>query len=298
MEEFLGWADDFIGYISCVQGLSAETVRAYQQHIDAFCRWCSPDVLPLREPPSFFRGYLVHLFQRGYAERTIAAHLSSLRSLFSWLVLQGVVAKNPLSALVSPKIPKDLPRVLTVEQVRRLMEVPDLDEPNGLRDRCMLELMYALGARVSELSRLRMGDLLRARGVVRLFGKGSKEREVPMYPLAWNALERYLSDARPILLRGSAAAGDAVLISSRGRAMSADSIRQRFSLLVRRAGLPSSVTPHTMRHTMATHVLQGGADLRSVQELLGHASVSTTQLYAHLSPDAMRSAVLASSPRA
>ena len=181
-----------------------------------------------------------------------------------------------------------------------MFDAPDLSCPAGLRDAAMLELFIATGARISELSRLELGDVCVAERQVRLLGKGSKERIVPLYARAIEVYERYLENGRPNLLRAPALGGDAcraVFVSDRGRAMNSDALRYSFDVLKRKAGISSDITPHAMRHTFATELLGGGADLRSVQELLGHASLSTTQIYTHLTPDRLKSAVARAHPR-
>ncbi len=525
--ELLAQIDDFIVFISCVEGLSPETVRAYGQHLEAYADWCVSRAVDGLDPSSrdlrsylaefrrdgrasttvaahlsalrsFFRwleysghvdgldpssrdlrSYLAEFRRDGRASTTVAAHLSALRSFFRWLEYSGhragavplatvapkqrrelphvltasttvaahlsalrsffrwleysghragavplatvapkqrrelphVLTAEELAALfwleysghragavplatVAPKQRRELPHVLTAEELAALFDAPDLSCPAGLRDAAMLELFIATGARISELSRLELGDVcvaerqvrllgkgskerivpLYARAIevyerylengrpnlrlelgdvcvaerqVRLLGKGSKERIVPLYARAIEVYERYLENGRPNLLRAPALGGDAcravfvsdrgramnsdalryrfdvlkrkagissditphatpalggdacraVFVSDRGRAMNSDALRYRFDVLKRKAGISSDITPHAMRHTFATELLGGGADLRSVQELLGHASLSTTQIYTHLTPDRLKSAVARAHPR-
>lgn len=291
--------DDFVAYIAQVEGMSPETVRAYAQHLEAYARWCERSgVDGLNPSPRSLRGYLAEFRAAGYASRTMAAHLSALRSLFRWLSLEGIVQTDVVSALATPKLDRPLPHTLTSQQLACLMEAPEEGSAEGLRDAAMLELFIASGARISELARLSVDDFDTREGFVRLFGKGSKERIVPLYRRAIDAVSRYVKEGRPVLLasRGDGAA-PALFISARGRAMDAAALRYRFNVLKRRAGIPADITPHAMRHTFATELLGGGADLRSVQELLGHASLSTTQLYTHLTPDRLKAAVSQAHPR-
>lgn len=296
--------DDFVAYVAGVSGLSPNTVRAYGQHLEAYVRWTDrvqvdalhPDVRELRR-------YLGELRQARYAPRTIAAHLSAIRTFFRWLVLEGVSDEDPASALITPKTPHDLPHTLAARQIDDLLVAPDATTPEGLRDACMLELFYATGARISELSGLDIASLDFPGRTVRLFGKGSKERIVPVYRRALNAVEAYLDEGRPALLEMSGrhereAERRPLFISKRGNRMDAAALRYRFRKLALVAGIPADITPHAMRHTFATDMLAGGADLRVVQELLGHASLSTTQLYTHLTPDRLKSAVQQAHPRA
>ncbi len=299
--ELLAQIDDFIVFISCVEGLSPETVRAYGQHLEAYADWCESHAVDGLDPSSRdLRSYLAEFRRDGRASTTVAAHLSALRSFFRWLEYSGHRAGAVPLATVAPKQRRELPHVLTAEELAALFDAPDLSCPVGLRDAAMLELFIATGARISELSRIELGDVCVAERQVRLLGKGSKERIVPLYARAIEVYERYLENGRPILLRPPALGGDAcraVFVSDRGRAMNSDALRYRFDVLKRKAGISSDITPHAMRHTFATELLGGGADLRSVQELLGHASLSTTQIYTHLTPDRLKSAVARAHPR-
>lgn len=294
--------DEFIAYIARVEGFSPETVRAYSSHLEAFGRWCAraaEDALAL--DVRGFRRYLADMRRAGYAPSTCAAHLSSIRSFFRWCLFEGVVETEAASSIQMPKIPKNLPKTIVASDMDRLLNTPDNTTAEGLRDAAMLELFYATGARISELSGLDIEDFDMGTRTVRLFGKGSKERIVPVYRRALEALHRYIEQGRPVLLeaagRRDAGGRRPLFISKRGNRMDAAALRYRFRALCRRAGLPSDVTPHVMRHTFATDLLAGGADLRSVQELLGHASLSTTTLYTHLTPDRLKTAVKSAHPR-
>lgn len=291
--------DDFAAHIARVEGYSPETVRAYMGHLEAYARWCEREgVDGLHPSVRELRGYLAQMRQAQYAPRTVAAHLSAVRALFRWLLLTGAVDNDPASALLAPKLDRPLPHTVTDDQLRRLMASPDSDSPDGLRDAAMLELFIASGARIAEVAGLSVADVHLHEREVRLFGKGSKERIVPLYQRAVESVSRYVEEGRPVLAaRKRGAAGEALFVSARGRAMDAAALRYRFDVLKRRAGIPSDITPHVMRHTFATDLLAGGADLRSVQELLGHASLSTTQLYTHLTPERLKAAVHAAHPR-
>ena len=293
--------DDFIVYISRVQGLSPETVRAYRSHLDAYAQWCEQEAIDgLCVSVTELRGYLAERQATGDAPRTLAAHLSAIRSFYRWLNIEEVIDSDPAAALRSPKLPSTLPVVLSSSQVDSLFGAVKDSTPQGIRDRMMLELFIASGARISELARLCLQDFDRAQRVLRLLGKGSKERIVPLYDRAFDSVDTYIRQARPLLLKKSASISldtARLFISDRGRPMDAAALRRRFDSLARAAGLPSGITPHTMRHTFATELLEGGADLRSVQELLGHSSLSTTQIYTHLTPDRLRDAIRQSHPR-
>lgn len=302
IERALSLVDDYIAYVGCVLSLSGHTVRAYEQHLEVFVDWCADHgVDPLAVSVRQLRSYIGDMRSSGLVQRSVAAHLSSIRSFFRWMMMEGVVESNPAEALSFPKAPSTLPVTVSSQQLRLLFDAVDGDTPSGLRDACMLELFYATGARISELASLRLDSFDRATHCVRLFGKGSKERIVPVYHRAERAVDRYVADGRGALLGSSrnlsVGVQTALFISDRGRAMDAAALRYRFKALSRKAGLPSDVTPHSMRHTFATDLLDGGADLRSVQELLGHASLSTTQIYTHLSVDRMKGALKQAHPR-
>ncbi len=295
--------DRFIAYIEQVEGLSPQTVRAYRSHLQSFESWCrAAGINGLEVSAPELRRYLAAMHERNYAPRTLAAHLSAIKAFFRWLNIQDAAAADPAAALATPKLPDTLPSVLTGSQVEALFATPDTSKATGVRDAMMLELFIATGARISELAQLKVHDIDVQQSTARLFGKGSKERIVPLYRRALEAIETYLETARPELLalgseNGGACQTDRLFISDRGKPMDAAALRRRFDRLARMAGLPSGITPHTMRHTFATELLDGGADLRSVQELLGHSSLSTTQIYTHLTPDRLKTALHQAHPR-
>lgn len=292
----------FVAYIERVEGDSPQTVRAYRSHLEAYLRWLDSHGLDgLSITPRELRRYLADLHAARYSPSTISAHLSSIRSLYRWLSSEGAIESDPADAISSPKRPKSLPHVLTSEQMDALMAAPDATSPDGVRDRAMLELLYASGARIAELAALTVSSVDAGSMTVRLFGKGSKERIVPLYRTAVDAVEAYRTQARPVLIarrHGGAPDAGELFISGGGAPMGTDALRYRFDALARKAGLPAGISPHAMRHTFATDLVAGGADLRSVQELLGHASLSTTQIYTHLTPERLRSAVEQAHPRA
>lgn len=296
--------DRFASYLDAVEGCSPLTCRAYREHLGAYGRWCSrAGSDPLDPAPRDLRRWLADLSKAGYAPRTIAAHVSALRSFMRWASLEGISPDGAASSLRAPKLGRALPRALTDEQVARLLDVPDRSTPAGLRDAAALELLYATGARVSEAAGLRLGDIDPLSGTARLFGKGSKARIVPVYRRALDAVSDYVRAGRPFLVARAAyglpeGEGDRLLVTDRGAPMDAAALRRRFERLARAAGLPAGTTPHAMRHAFATELLDGGADLRAVQEMLGHASLSTTQVYTHLTPDRLKAAVRQALPRA
>lgn len=286
-------------HLASVRRLSANTVRAYRADLLAYAAWARREgVDPLGVTHAELRRYLAELAQAGYSTRTRSRRLSALRGLYRWMSREGLCGDEAVTALASPRLARTLPHTMSDADVNVLLATCDTTKPAGVRDRAFLELLYASGARISEVSALDVDDVDLAQGQVRLFGKGSKERVVPLYEAALAWLRRYLEDARPSLVRPGGDGGEALLLSTRGNRMSADALRSDFERHVAAAGLDSSLTPHAMRHTFATELLDGGADLRSVQELLGHESLSTTQIYTHLSVDRLRAAARAAHPRA
>jgi integrase/recombinase XerC len=275
---------DFLNYLTYERNSSLNTVRAYRDDLESFVTFLSDDYLTMardqldlrRIDQVTIRAYLAHLARRKLERISIARHLSTLRSFFKYLVREGTVEANPARAVATPKIEKRLPSVMQPSDVALLLEQPDLSTPLGLRDRAFLELLYGSGLRISELVGVNVDDVeLRAR-LVKVRGKGSKERIVPFGSKAEEAIRAWMDVRKP---------NDeehAVFINFRGDRITTRSVRRLFDGYVRAAALRAGISPHTMRHSFATHLLNAGADLRGIQELLGHASLSTTQRYTHL----------------
>ncbi len=280
---------------------SPHTVAAYEGDARQLASWCvgvgidHPDEVVLAS----LRRWLAHLGGRGDARTTIARRASVVRTWFALLHDRGVVAKDPANLLASPKAPKPLPRVLRPEQVVALLDAPDPDAPVGVRDRALLEVLYSSGARVTEVCGLDLPALDLREGRVRLLGKGNKERLVPLGEHAIARLQTWLTSARPTLLANvkDQDARGAVFLGERGGRLSTRAARTAVERHARAAGI-GHVTPHTLRHSYATHLLEGGADLRAVQELLGHAALVTTQRYTHVSRGRLREVHARAHPRA
>lgn len=290
--------DEWCTRLAHVRRLSDNTVRGYRQDLESFSAWARREgVGPLALSHRELRRYLRELNDAGYAASTVARHLSALRGLYRWMLREGLCSSASVSVVCGPRLPKTLPRTMSDAEAEALIGSCGGGEPADLRDRALIELLYATGARISEAAGLGLGDLDFSRRQVTLFGKGSRERIEPLYDRAVAALRAYLERGRPELVRAERPT-DAVFVSTRGNPMSADALRTRFELRVRAAGLDGDLTPHAMRHTFATELLSGGADLRSVQELLGHASLSTTQIYTHLSVERLKQAARSAHPRA
>lgn len=304
-ERMRALVDGYCASLSVERGASAHTVRAYATDLDAFLRWCERTGRnPLTVDYRALRSYLGELDAAQYARSTVNRHLSALRGFYRWLSDEGVVETDPAGALHGPKKGRHLPHVLKPEDMVRLLSVhaavdftgqPREQTVTDIRDQALLEFLYACGARISEASGLLTSDIDFKAKQVKVLGKGSKERIIPLHDLCLDSLARYLTEARPKLLAGSDI--PYCFVSNTGKKMSADSMRKMFKATVRAAGLDDSLSPHDMRHTFATDLLDGGADLRSVQEMLGHASLSTTQIYTHLSSNRLKEAHMQAHPR-
>ena len=289
--------DRFLGHLAVERGASPNTVRAYAADLARYLEWAGrAEIDPITLSHRQLRLYLAELDTAGYARRTVARRLSAVRSLFAYLLTEGLASSDPSSVLAAPKVPKRLPKIVPTDALLALLEWPDPDTRTGMRDRAVLELLYATGARVSELSELRLGDLDLAQGQITVMGKGSKQRIVPIHRRATDVLHAYLAAGRPALAKPDS--DDHVFLSSRGRPLSADAVRRMFKQGLVAVGTSRSLSPHTMRHTFATHLVEAGADLRTVQELLGHVALSTTQIYTHLSMKRLKDVHKDAHPRA
>lgn len=277
--------DTFLDVLWMERGLSDNTLQAYRSDLYAYNAWLAKQGLTICAAGS--ADLLAYLAQQGSVSvRTSARRLSSLRRLYQYLAREGKVASDPSVIIESPRLGRALPKSLTETEVELLLDAPDAETTIGLRDRAMLEVLYATGLRVTELVGLRLDQINLRQGVVRVVGKGNKERLVPLGEEALHWLERYLRDARPGLFRGQPDA--TVFPSSRGQLMR----RQTFWHVVKRyalkAGISKTMSPHVLRHAFATHLLNHGADLRVVQMLLGHSDISTTQIYTHVARERLK----------
>jgi integrase/recombinase XerC len=283
---------------------SDHTLRAYRVAIDQFLSWleAQPGADWTHPTRLQLRSWLAELSHRGLARSSVASRLAALRSFYRFGHRQGWVPGDPWSAVRTPRQPRRLPRVLDPDEVERMLDtVEGSTTARALeqRDRAIIETAYAAGLRVSELAGVRLVDLDLRRGEVRVLGKGRKERLTLLGGPACDALGTWLADGRPTLRAASdAPESDALFLNARGGPLSVRGMRGRIDRLAQRAGLPPGTSPHTLRHSFATHLLDGGADLRVVQELLGHSSLATTQVYTHVSPGRLRASYRAAHPRA
>lgn len=294
MEEYL---DRFITYLVVERNASPYTVRNYRREVGEFLRFLKGEgISSLQEVDrQVLTRYLLWLKAKGYVKASVRRRISELRSFFRYLVGQRILESNPIEAISAPKVPQRLPRYLKPEEIGAIMQAPHTSQPLGQRDRAILEILYATGMRISELVGLDMGTVDIARGQMMVRGKGSKERIVLLGQPARDALDLYLKEARPKLLKGKRTS--ALFLNRSGERLSVRGVQWMLDRCARKAGL-KWVTPHLFRHTFATHMLGGGADLRVVQELLGHASLSSTQVYTHVSQRRVREVYMNSHPLA
>jgi integrase/recombinase XerD len=288
----------FLTHVRVEKGLSSNTVAAYRRDLAKFNEFAQKRKLSLETATrDDLVDFLAGLYRQKLESKTVARHLVTLRNFFRFAQIQELIAEDPSVNLESPKIRRSLPGYLRLEEVERLLVQPDAKTPLGLRDRAMLEVLYSAGLRVSELVGLRVTDLDTRVGCVRCIGKGDKERIVPVGKKALGMVEKYLRDARPKLL-GKAAGSPTLFVNRRGGALSRVGVWKILSSYGRRAGLRVALTPHMLRHSFATHLLERGADLRSVQLMLGHADISTTQIYTHVVEERLKQIYKAHHPRA
>jgi integrase/recombinase XerC len=287
----------YINYLTAERNASPYTVRNYTHDLlDFFGYLKGREITSLNEvDKQVLRGYLSRLVKDGFAKVSISRKLSAIRSFYRYLLREKLVAINPVATTSSPKLDKRLPDFLTPAETVRLLEAPDLATPQGLRDRALMELLYASGLRVSELVSLDLDQVNLDIGEIRVWGKGAKERVVLMGKPASRALSVYLSQGRPRLLTKK---NNALLISRDGGRLTERSIQRILAKYARVAGIKKRVHPHMLRHTFATHLLDGGADLRVVQELLGHANLVSTQIYTHVTKSQAKKVYLSAHPLA
>lgn len=287
----------FLTSLRVEKGLSDNTVQAYRRDICKFGEFVGARKIGLRDVQ---RGdvvdFLASLYHRGLDSRSVARNLVTIRNFFRFALLEGYVTDDPAATIESPRFRKSLPEFLSVDEVDRLLAQPDLNAVVGLRDRAMIELMYSCGLRVSELCGLRLADLHAEEGCLRCIGKGNKERLVPVGRQALAMVRRYLQASRPKLLGESTSPH--LFLNNAGRQITRLTYWKALGDYGRKAGLRKTLTPHMLRHSFATHLLDRGADLRSVQMMLGHADISTTQIYTHVVEERLKQVYKAHHPRA
>ncbi len=290
--------NEFVQYLLLEKGLSQQTLAAYQNDLKQFTLW-----LEFQQRTSLrqvmredIQSYLAYRCQQGMKARSIARFLASVRQFYRWLLREDLIQQDPTLNVENPKLGRALPKTLSESAVEALLAAPDLQTALGLRDRAMLEVLYASGLRISELIHLTMDAVNLRQGVVRVTGKGNKERLVPLGEPASDALSRYFAVARAELLR--AKISDYVFVSQQAKAMTRQTFWHRIKRYAIEAGISTDLSPHTLRHAFATHLLNHGADLRVVQLLLGHSDISTTTIYTHIADARLKALYAAHHPRA
>ncbi|MGQ0636103.1 MAG: tyrosine recombinase XerC [Planctomycetaceae bacterium] len=281
----------FLNYLRIERNCSPLTIKSYQEDLESLFEYFRERVgaipAPTETTVAMLRGYVTYLHECQYARSTMARRLACLRSLFRFCCREGYAQTNPAKALRTPRAGRRLPHFLSTEQAAKLLEAPPANTPAGLRDRAILETLYSAGLRVAELASLNIDNWDQDAGVLRVVGKGRKERFAPIGRYAALALARWLEVREPDPQAPAAQQG-AIFLNQRGRRLTTRSVGRLLEKYIRETGLDKLTTPHTLRHSFATHLLDGGADLRSVQELLGHKSLTTTQIYTHVSTQRLR----------
>ena len=296
MDKYL---DKFITYLIAEKNASPYTIKNYRHDIGQFLDFLKEQGIDSWDGVDRYvlRRYLARLQAGGYVKASITRRISELRSFCRYLVREDILDANPIRVISSPKVPKRLPDYLAPQQVEALLAAPDTTVPQGQRDRAIMEVLYASGLRVSELVSLNLSNLDLQHGELRVWGKGAKERLALLGEPACRALERYIQDGRSKLIKEHRAT-NALFLNRLGSRLSTRSVSNILDKYAKLAGLERRVTPHVMRHTFATHLLDGGADLRTVQELLGHANLSSTQIYTHVSQARAKEVYRKAHPRA
>nr|WP_244325184.1 site-specific tyrosine recombinase XerD [Dolosigranulum pigrum] len=291
---------EYIIYLKIERGLSANTVTSYKRDIEKYLTFLTEKKITQLDEVSRFEilDFLQTLRQSGAADNSIIRMVSSLRKFHQYLKRESIVSDDPMQLIDTPKKASTLPKAISPQAIEQLLEAPDTTTPLGVRDRTILELMYATGLRISELVNLKLSDMHLTMGFIQTMGKGEKERIIPLGEIASQWLDHYLEGARVYLQDQSAETSEYVFLNSRGKGLSRQGVWKKVKQLALEAGIDQNVTPHTLRHSFATHLLENGADLRMVQELLGHADISTTQIYTHITKTRLKQVYSDYHPRA
>lgn len=287
------YIDKFMNYLKVEKNASAHTITNYTVDLDVFKDFLGDKEIETVDHLSL-RRFLAELRAKNYAKRTVARKLASLRSFFRFLFREGHIKKNPITAILTPKLDRKLPLFLDTARIDRLLSTPTDKNIAGLRDRALLETLYSTGIRVSELVGLDLGDIDFISGVIKVLGKGSKERIVPIGEPALGAIRKYIDKRAGYKVEDR----DAVFLNKSGGRLTDRSVRRALDKHIKTCGIIEKISPHSLRHSFATHLLDRGADLRSVQELLGHMNLSTTQIYTHVTMERLKSVYDKSHPRA
>lgn len=291
---------DFMHYLIVERGLAKNTIESYQRDLVKYVQYLK-HVEQLIDYNDVTRvnilSFLKHLHEQNKSSKTIARHIASIRAFHQFLLREKAAEQDPSVHIETPQLERKLPKVLSAAEVEALLSIPNSSTPFGIRDKAMLELLYATGMRVSELMNLNLDDVHLTMGFIRCFGKGSKERIVPIGRMAAEAVEAYLTQARPLLIKKQKDE-TALFVNHHGRRLTRQGFWKILKKLASEAKIEKELTPHTLRHSFATHLLENGADLRAVQEMLGHADISTTQIYTHVTKTRLKDVYNQFHPRA
>lgn len=290
MEKYI---DGFLDYLKLEKNYSDNTIQGYYKDLLDYKEYLKNKNIKDTDY-KFIRSYLSYMFEKKYEKKTISRHISTLRSFYKYLVNENIIKKNPMILISNPKLDKKLPNFLYYDELEILLNIPDKETPLGLRDALILELLYSTGIRVSELINIKVKDINFSDKKILILGKGSKERYVLYGKTLKELLNLYLKESRPKLNKNS----EYLILNKNGDNITDRGIRLIISNILKKGALDYHVSPHTLRHTFATHMLDNGADLKSVQELLGHSNLSTTQVYTHVTNERLRSVYLKTHPRA
>jgi integrase/recombinase XerD len=291
---------DYLHFLQVERQLSVNTLTSYERDLKVYIK----DLAKVQQITSLDKVERIHILSHlqslksgGKSSRTLARHISSIRSFHQFLLRERVSNTDPTVHLEMPQMDRTLPKILSIEEVEVLLATPTAMKPQGLRDRAMLEILYATGMRISECISLNMEDLHLTMGFVRCFGKGGKERIIPLGRTALSACEEYLREGRPKLIKPETRT-DSIFVNQRGKGLTRQGVWKLMKGYAAKAGIQNEITPHTLRHSFATHLIENGADLRAVQEMLGHADISTTQIYTHVSKTRLKDVYKQFHPRA
>ncbi|MCA1054712.1 site-specific tyrosine recombinase XerD [Rossellomorea aquimaris] len=291
---------DYMHFLIVEKGLAKNTIESYQRDLRNYSMYLKnvEKITSLNEVSRVnIVQFLGHLKGQGKSSKTVARHVASIRSFHQFLLREKSTDQDPTVHIETPKTERKLPKILSIEEVEALLEAPEESTPLGMRDKAMLEILYATGIRVSELIALKMEDVHLTMGFVRCIGKGNKERIIPIGNTAMKVLEKYMEDAR-LKLRSKKHKDDHLFLNHHGKGLTRQGFWKNLKALAQKANIEKDLTPHTLRHSFATHLLENGADLRAVQEMLGHADISTTQIYTHVTKTRLKDVYSKFHPRA
>ena len=288
--------EKFIDYLQYEKNYSSYTVSNYERDLESFINFLNKEICKISEVDyRIIRLYLIEMHTKKYSNKTICRNISSLRSFFKYLLKEGKLKDNPMSLITNPKVEQSLPNFLYYQELEKILETPDVKTPLGQRDALILELFYATGVRVSELVNIELKDIDFSNRYIKILGKGNKERYVIYGQRCKDLLNSYLDDGYIKLNKKNS---DYLFLNNNGSSLTAGGVEYIINKVVKMSGIKSHVSPHTLRHTFATHMLNEGADLKSVQELLGHSDLKTTGIYTHVSNEHLRKVYLSAHPRA